>query len=225
MAKLTRFPGAKEPRTEAEQQLAAALAQLQRLADSGDATVSRQAAKILAASQPKKGGFMRIWIDRNNEINEELDARADTCHAAGKPPAVSVNLCIRVLGEAVGSLPLDGQRMGKTQAMIAAKLRITAPMASEAFKELHAVGAVFGRQREGKSITWEVDAEYASRLDDPQREKAIKAQQKIRAEEGRDAKKQALLDKIGHNVLPWPDRATAEQADPRQLSLIDIDED
>lgn len=225
MAKITQFPGTKEPTTPDEQQLAAALAQLQRLAASGDQTVSRQAAKILAAAQPKKGGFMRIWIDRNNEINEELDARADTCHAAGKPPAVSVNLCIRVLGEAVGSLPLDSQRMGKTQAMIAAKLRITAPMASEAFKELHAVGAVLGRKREGKSITWEIDAEYASRLSDPEREKAIKAQQKIRAAEARDAKKQAALDKIGHNVLPWPDKATEEQHDPRQLSLIDADDD
>jgi hypothetical protein len=225
MAKITRFPGPKEPATQAKQLLATVLAQLLELAAKGDTEAAKHAAKIIAATQPSKGGFMRIWIDRNNEINEDLDARADTYHAAGKPLPVSVNLCVRVLGEAVGTLPLDGQRMGKTQAMIAAKLKITPTMASLAFKELHAVGAVLGRQREGKSITWEIDAEYATRLDDPNRQKAIKAQQKIRAAEGRDAKKQAALDKIGHNVLPWPGQATDEEHDPRQMSLIDADED
>lgn len=157
---------------------------------------------------------MRVWIDREREIVEELQARAQTRQEAGKPNSIGHNLCFNVLRVATYSLTQDSQRMTITQAALATQMQLTPANASLAFKELHAIGAVLGRERSGKSITWEIDAEYASKMAEPERLTAIERQRKIRAEEGRDAKKQARLDNVRFLDL-------GPINDERQPSLID----
>lgn len=157
---------------------------------------------------------MRTWIDREQEIEDELEARANTRREAGKANDLGPAKTMLVLRRAARSITKDGQRMTITQAALASSLQLRPAAASMAFKELHAIGAVLGRQQSGKSITWEIDAEYASKMAEPDRLAAIERQRKIRAEEGRDPKKQARLDNVRFLDLGPID-------DERQPSLID----
>lgn len=210
-----------QQRAAAEQQLAAALATISALGEAHPA-LARRTRRILAGAKPARGGFMRVWIDREQEITDDLEARAREQREARGEPLIAVNTTLRILAAARATLPPDGQRMARTQAMIAADLNIRPNLISLAFQELRAVRAVLNRQRAGKSITWEIDAEYASRLDDAQRAKAITAQQQLRHDEAHDAKKQRALDKIGHRELPWPGTTDAGPIhDPKQRPLID----
>lgn len=216
---------AEQERAAAEQELAAALERISALGQAHPA-LARRTRRILAGAKPARGGFMRVWIDREQEITDDLEARAREQREARGEPLIAVNTTLRVLAAARATLPPDGQRMDRTQAQLAAQLNIRANLISLAFQELRAVGAVLGRERKGQSITWEIDAEYASRLGDDARNKAITAQQQLRQQEAMSATKQAALDRIGHRILPWPgvEQGGTITDDPRQIDAFSEDD-
>lgn len=230
MAKITDLETARRargaPEGDTTEELTAQALELLRRAQEAHGTraAKKRAQRALTAAAPAAGNYMRIWIDRSADIIADLEARAAEQQAAKGTPNIAVNTTLRVLMAAVAALPKDGQRMRKTQARIAHELSMRANLISLAFQELRAVGAVLNRQRKDKSITWEIDAEYASQLNDHERAKAIQQQQQQQLREAADARKQAALDKVGHRVLPWPDRPQHDDTiiyDERQPPLIE----
>lgn len=169
---------------------------------------------------------MRVWPDREQEIREDLEALAERRRADGKPVPVSVLLTMDVLRNAVYTMTSKSQRMTKTQAELRVALGLTAAQISAAFAALREVGAVLDAQHQGKSITWEIDAEYASQMSDPDLDKAAKAQAQKRAE----AKKKAAAEASRKRHPPMRlvpggmDGITPtenDDYDARQLPLID----
>lgn len=226
IVQLRRKPAASASSEAAADLIQQALATLAAATELATAAQARKIKRMVAAAAPTAGGYMRVWIDREQEIAADLEARAAEQRDAEGEAAIAVNTTLRVLTAARATLPGDSQRMSQTQARIAEGLGIKPNLISLAFRELRAVGAVLHRQRKGKSITWEIDAEYASRLNDDERAKAIAAQQQQLEREAMDAKKQAQLDAIAHRVVPWPNQQHSDNAliyDDRQPPLIDAD--
>jgi hypothetical protein len=127
--------------------------------------IERLASLGVTIPAPKKAGFMRIWLDRQEEILTSLRE-----HRKGGLPAISVML------SAIMKLPLDSQRMSCTQADLAELEGWQPSDVSRAFKLLAQLGAILLPKREGKSQTWEIDARLASRMNDEKREAAIRRQ-------------------------------------------------
>lgn len=116
-------------------------------------------------------GFMRVWIERDAEITDAVRERTGRW-------AFYLHLLRRTLA----TLPLDGQRMAVTQAEFALVEGLRAAEVSLAFKVLAEVGALLLPRRAGKSLTWEVDATFATRLNDAKRDEAIERQRREVAE-------------------------------------------
>jgi hypothetical protein len=188
--------------------------------EDGDPRAKRQARRMLKAAGRQIGGYMRLWDAREREIEEDLEADAQISRNAGKPIMASVDLCLRVLRAARDSLGGNDQRMTISQAELAKNRSLTPGQVSAAFAALARVGAVLMQKRMGRSVSWEIDGRYASRLDDAALGAAITAQEKAQREDAADARKQAALDKIGHKVLPWPDRNEGTIEDERQPPLV-----
>lgn len=211
----------RNPVDEAAGKMAQARALLAEVAATGSARDRREALKMTKAATRPIGGYMRLWDAREREIEEDLEADAQVHRDAGKAVPISIELTLGVLRAARNSLTTKSQRMGKSQAAVARERGITPAQASHAFAALARAGAVLNRKPDGRSVSWEIDARYCSRLDDPTLEAAIKAQDAWRDEDARDTRKQAALDKIGHKVLPWPDSREGRIDDERQPTLID----
>lgn len=129
----------------------------------------------------RKEGFMRVWIEREREVSAALRERTG-----------SWLLALHILREATATLPLGGQRMSVTQAELAEAVGVHPVQVSRAFSALSAVGAVLLKRRAGKSVTWEIDAEYASRLSDAKRDAEIARQRaEVARERGLLARKAA----------------------------------
>lgn len=175
--KLAVFPGRRGPPSEADTLLAAYLA----AAESGSAEDRRKAGRVRrAAERKRRGDFMRVWFEREAEIREALSERAASRRAERKRVEVSVMLVIDVLRNASYSLGFKSQRMGVTQAELAKQLGLSAGQISAAFTELAAVGAVLRKEHSGRSVTWEVDADYCSAMPEPERLKVLAEQDQWR---------------------------------------------
>lgn len=148
---------------------------------------------------------MRIWFDRAGEIDAALEAHGGRWlfHA-------------HVLRRTLWSLPLDGQRMKLTQDEFGLREGIAPSEVSRAFKALFRVGALLLPRRVGKSQSWEVDARFASRLNDADRETAIERQAREVAEAHAAAARRAPV-KL-RDLGPIPDTGLVE--DERQPSLV-----
>lgn len=147
-----------------------------------EALISRLATLGVTVPTRRKSGFMRIWIDRQDEILSKLRS-----HTKGGLPAISVML------SACARLPLDGQRMTCTQAELAADERWQPSEVSRAFKMLAALEAIMLPKRDGKSLTWEIDARLATRMDDAGREAAIRRQRtELSQQRALEARRRAL---------------------------------
>lgn len=196
----------------------AAMAALQRIADNGASAAERRAAARALETMRKPSRskvHVRSWDERRDEIESELVRLA---RSGGTQ--VNVSTVLHVLDKAARFLPFNGQRMEVTQAQLAAllmaQLRMVPETVSRAFSALHAVGAVLGRERSGKSVTWEIDAEFCSRLDDVAREREIKRQSSLRAKEKSEARMKAA--KAAGNVTPLRDHGVIQ--DERQAPLL-----
>lgn len=161
-------------------EVAKALVVLQRVAEtSGNPVERRKARAALEAWRSKRGvRHVRIWDERREEIEAAVAEIA-----ASKAKGLSAILILHVLGKAAQTITLDSQRMSKSQAELAADLQLRGETVSRAFSVLAEVGAVMFREPMGKSVSWELDAEYCSRLGDAAREEAIARQFKRRVAE------------------------------------------
>jgi hypothetical protein len=169
------------------------------------------AAIFAAAGVPvparKESGFMRVWIDAEQDLREALRARTGRWA-----------FFLDVLRLATWSLPLDGQRMTLSQADFGAQHGLRPSEVSEAFKALAEVGALCCPQRDGKSKSWEISAAYATRQSDAKREAAIARQRREVAEAAAVAARKAAVRGVRlREVGPVVDGAID---DPRQSSLI-----
>lgn len=169
------------------------------------------AAGMVVAPSPaaRRAGYMRVWIDREQEIASGL-----------RDLTGSWLLCMHVLRQATATLPLDGQRMGVTQAELAEREGLTPAQVSRAFKALAEVGAVLLPRPEGKSKTWEVDAEYASRLPDAEnrRQQAIERQRQEVARDRAVAARKAVA--AGVKLREVPIEAPSRVEDAAQPELL-----
>lgn len=131
--------------------------------------------KMLAElNKAEDGRFMRIYDVRRAEIREALAALP----RPAKGTILSLPLVMEILNEAAFSMERDGQRMSMTQAELASALGLSPDTVSRAFGLLShdTVRAVCDRQFCRKSVTWEIDAAYASRLGPAQHMAALKRQ-------------------------------------------------
>lgn len=197
---------------------AAAMAALQRIAENGGSAAERRAA-ARALETLRKPSRSKIHVRSWDERRDEIEAALVKLHRSGGTQ-VNVSTVLHVLDKAARFLPFNGQRMEVTQAQLAALLMQSLGMVPEtvsrSFSALHAVGAVLGRERAGKSVTWEIDAEFCSRLDDVARDREIKRQASLRVKEKSEARKKAVG--AAGNVTPLRDHGVIE--DHRQAPLL-----
>lgn len=186
-------------------ELAAALGVLRRFALDGVGEAGRYAARLVreAAKQDRRSPFMRVYTQRELDIRDDLQARVLALRAGRRDVPIGVPVVLDVLRAARACLSEKSQRMTLTQAEIARDLGLTPGQASLAFSELRAVGAVLNRQRAGKSVTWEVDALFASCMPENDRLAAVQAQARFLEEERRQERRQAAVARTPLKVVPF----------------------
>lgn len=152
-------------------------------------------AALAALNLPEDNRRMQIWDARRAEIREALSALP----RPAKRATLSLPLVLDILHEAAFSMPMDGQRMELTQAELAAKLDISPETVTRAFAMLSApsVRAVLDRQFCRKSLTWEIDAAFASRLGGVQRIAALKAQDEWHARQDAARAARERAERVG----------------------------
>lgn len=203
-------------------ELVRVLGELRRLALDAPGEAGRIAARLVreAAKQDRRTPFMRVYTQREIDIREDLQLRARQVRASGREIVVGVLTILDVLRAARSCISEKSQRMTLTQAQIARDLGLAASQASIAFSELRAVGAVLNRQRAGKSVTWEVDASFASAMPENDRLAAIEAQRRFVMAERQQERRQAVVARTPLRVVPFsPEGGVIE--DDRQPPLID----
>lgn len=181
----------------------------------------RKLEKSLADLNAEDGRFMRIYDVRRMEIREALAALPKRT----KGTLVGLSTVMEVLNEAAFSMERDGQRMGMTQAELAASLGISAEAVSVAFQMLShdTVRAVLDRQFCRKSVTWEIDAGYASRLGASQHLAALKRQDEWHAARDAERKRAERAERVGKVSLrevPFEVVPGGRVDDERQPPLI-----
>lgn len=181
-------------------------------------------AALAALNLPEDNRRMQIWDARRAEIREALAALPRPVKRA----TLSLPLVLDILHEAAFSMPMDGQRMELTQAELAAKLDISPETVTRAFALLshESVRAVLDRQFCRKSLTWEIDAAFASRLGPVQRLAALKAQDEWHAKQdaARAARERAArVAATPLREVPWSPEVIAGGliADVRQAALLE----
>jgi hypothetical protein len=104
-----------------------------------------------------------------------------------------------VLTEVRSSLSGTSQRTTRTQAEIAAALGLRREQASRAFKALLAAGAILAPVRERGSLTYDVDATFATKLGSDERaaEAARQARERERSERASAPPPQLRLVEVG----------------------------
>lgn len=122
----------------------------------------------------------RIWITREAEIREALEARAAARRAAKDHISVSVAACMDMLRCCATWISPTSQRVRKSQHELRAILDWQSPRTSAALSELRAVGAVYGPIPQGYTQAWDLDARYCSALTPEAREAACIEQQQAR---------------------------------------------
>lgn len=185
----------------------------------------RKLEKLLAElNKSEDGRFMRIYDVRRMEIREALAALPKRA----KGTLVSLPLVMDILNEAAFSMVPDGQRMGMTQAELAASLGLSADAVSVAFQMLShdKVRAVLDRQFCRKSVTWEIDAAYASRLAPVPHMAALKAQDEWHTKHDAERERAARAARVAEVPLrerPWPVEVIPGGliADERQSALLE----
>lgn len=141
---------------------------------------------IAATRRDAAGGtrFVQIHDERDSAISDALMASREAFTA------------FRVKERVARSVGRTDQRMTLTQAEIGAALGLSKPATSRAFAALRATGAIFNPVRERGSITYEVDANWATRLDLETRAitAARQAQQRATAEQPQERPQLRLVD-------------------------------
>lgn len=167
------------------------------------------AAGMVVAPSPaaRRASFMRVWIEREREVRDALRERSGRWA-----------FFMDVLRLAVGSLPLDSQRMSVSQADFASNEGLSASEASRAFQALAEVGAVLLKRRAGKSVTWEIDAEYASRLSEDRRNAELARQRQEVARDRAVAARKAVA--AGVKLREVPIEAPSRVEDAAQPELL-----
>lgn len=181
----------------------------------------RKLEAALAALNRPEDGFMRIYDVRRVEIREALAALPKPA----KGTVVSLPLVMDILNEAAFSMERDGQRMSMTQAELAASLGLSADTVSVAFRMLSdpSVQAVLDRQICRKSVTWEVDAAYASRLGAAHHMAALKRQDEWHARQHAERaarERAARTGKVSLREVPFEVVPGGRVDDERQPPLL-----
>lgn len=131
--------------------------------DEGRDHMLRRIAEMQRAAEGWR--FMQVSDEREAQIIDHLKANARAFYEAAE-----------VLRAVRSSLGPTSQRMTLTQAEIATKLGLKAPNASRAFRALREAGAIMAPIRERGSVTYEVDATFATRLSGDERAIAARRQ-------------------------------------------------
>lgn len=102
---------------------------------------------------------------------------------------------------AIACLPSDGQRWRLTQAELVAESGLSAVSVSRSVKLLREVGVLLFPERVGRSWTYEVHADFATRQAEPGRQASLKSQRE-RLKAARRAAVVVPLREVGEGVIP-----------------------
>lgn len=154
---------------------------------------------------------MRVYIERMGEISDAIEQ-------TGTRKAMTMH----VLMQMAATLGEKSQRLAETQAKLASNMGLSPNEMSRAVTVLAKTGAILLRRQAGKSVTWEIDATYASAMPETMRLEAIDRQQRELAKEkrtGRAGKNGAASNVIPLREVPYEEAAYDE--DDRQTVLFE----
>lgn len=104
--------------------------------------------------------FARVGVDAEQRLSAAV--------ASGETPPAAAVLWIALLRW----LPRDEQRLRRSQSEIAQAAGLSRPTAARAWAELARLGLVVNPHRVGQSTFWEVAADAATKLPEPERRQA-----------------------------------------------------